>query len=85
METRKWAHAPKEVKKFRNDPNFIESGEDDNGNTIFRDTRIEIVLSKREKQVYDMKEQSDEEIAKALEISAKSVESYRNKIKLKGF
>lgn len=85
METRRWAHTPQEVEKFRNDPNFVESGIDDNGNTIFRDTRIEVVLSKREKEVYDMKEESNEVIAKTLEISVKSVESYRNKIKSKGF
>lgn len=85
METRRWAHTPQEVENFRNNPNFIESGMDDNGNIIFRDVRIEVVLSKREKEVYDMKEQSNKVIAETLGISEKGVESYRNKIKNKGF
>lgn len=85
METRKFTHSKEEAEKYREDPNYIESGTDHNGNVIFRSTKIEDVLSEREKQVYDMKEKSNEVIAKVLEISAKSIENYRNKIKSKGF
>jgi len=84
METRKFTHSKEEAEKYRKDPKYIESGTDDNGNVIFHSTKIEDVLSEREKQVYDMKEKSNEVIAKALEISAKSVESYRNNIKSNG-
>ena len=85
METRRFAHNETEVEKFRNDPDFTETGQDDNGNIIFHSKKIEDVLSKREKEVYDLKEKPNEVIAENLNISEKSVESYRKKIQSKGF
>jgi len=85
MKTRKFTHSKEEAEKYRKDINYIESGTDDNGNVIFHSIKIEDVLSEREKQVYDMKEKSNEDISIILGISVKSVDSYRNKIKSKGF
>ena len=85
METRRYAHSDKEVKEFRNNPQMMEIGKDDNGNIVFKSTKIEDVLSKREKQVYDRKEQSNEIISNDLGIAVKTVEAYRQNIAKKGF
>ena len=85
METRRYARLEKEVKQFRSNPDMIEIGKDDNGNIVFKSTKIEDVLSKREKQVYDRKDQSNEKISNDLGISVKTVEAYRQNIARKGF
>jgi DNA-binding NarL/FixJ family response regulator len=85
MERRRYAHTQEEVNKFRNNPDFIEGGKDDNGKVIFLSMRIEDVLSKREKEVYDLRGNSNEEIADVLGISSKTVESNRDKINKKHF
>ena len=85
METRKFTHSKEEAAKYRKDENYIETGTDKNGNLIFHSIKIEDVLSKIEKQVYDLKEKSDEYISSVLNISKKTVGCYRDKIKSKGF
>lgn len=78
------AHSEKERKDLKV-LGLKEVGQEENGNYVFWSNKIEDVLSEREKQVYDLKEKTNEEIADILEISSKSVESYKDKIKSKGF
>lgn len=85
METRRVAHSEQEVTRFINNPDMVYIGQEENGNKVFKSTKIEDVLSKREKQVFDKKHQSNEKIASCLGISVKTVEAVREKILKKGF
>lgn len=64
---------------------FREVGREQNGNYVFWSNNMEDVLSQREKEVHSLKHKSDDEISELLGISTKSVKSYREKIKSKGF
>jgi DNA-binding NarL/FixJ family response regulator len=64
---------------------FTFGGHDDNGNQMWINNARNVVLSNREKQVYKLRNLSNQEIAQKLGISEKSVRSYREKIESKGF
>lgn len=76
-------HTKEEELKAKSNPNVIFGGRDHNGNAFFGYTSLEKLLSQGEKEVYALKEMSDEIISKKLKISEKTVKAYRKKIKNK--
>ena len=65
--------------------NYTFAGHDDNGNQMWLNNSKNVALSGREKEVYELQDESDNSIAEKLGISAKSVKNYREKITAKGF
>lgn len=80
---RNYAHTTEEINRFQNDRNYIYGGKNDSGTPVFLSTKAEDVLSPKELDVYVLWCRTDEEIADALGISEKTVQSYRRKITLK--
>lgn len=81
---RKVAHSEKERKDFIA-KGFQEVGKEENGNYVFWSNKITDILSSREIEVFELQDKSDIEIAEILEVSEKTIISYRKKIEDKGF
>jgi DNA-binding NarL/FixJ family response regulator len=81
---RKVAHSEKERKAFLA-KGFQEVGKEENGNYVFWSNKMTDILSKRELQVFELHDKSDIEIAEILDVSEKTIISYRKKIEDKGF
>jgi len=81
---RKVAHSGEERKAFI-EKGFKEVGQEENGNYVFWSNKMTDVLSKREIEVFELQDKKDIEIAKILDVSEKTIISYRKKIEDKGF
>jgi len=81
---RKVAHSEEERKAFI-EKGFKEVGREENGNYVFWSNKMTDILSKREIEVFELQDKSDSEIAEILEVSEKTIISYRKKIEEKGF
>lgn len=81
---RKVAHSEEERKAFIAQ-GFQEVGKEENGNYVFWSNKMTDVLSKREIEVFELQDKSNIEIAEILEVSEKTIISYRKKIEDKGF
>lgn len=79
---RKVAHSEEERKEFLS-KGFQEVGKEENGNYVFWSNKMTDILSKREQQVFALKDKSNIEIAETLNVSEKTIISYRKKIEAK--